>query len=105
MWDILNVYPACAKNYGVDMKTWHNQNQCRSTLISCGYVYTHMYTVYVKYLNICKLSNVCTYTNIDMVFLIWFLINKFYAYDLKCCISMHHLDELLREYDGFLIWN
>ena len=67
MWDILNVYPACTKNYGGDMKTWHSQNQCRNTFIFCGHVYTHMYTFYVKYLNICKLSNVYTYTNIDMV--------------------------------------
>ena len=67
-------------------------------------VYSHVYILcqILKYMQIIQCLHIHKYR---YVFLIWFLINKFYAYDLKCCISMHHLDELLREYDGFLIWN
>lgn len=49
------------KNYGHDMKTRHNQKQCRNRLISCVPVYTHMYTFYVKYMQI--ILNIFTYAN------------------------------------------
>lgn len=75
------------KNYGHDMKTRHNQKQCRNRLISCVPVYTHMYTFYVKYLNTCKLYLISSHMQI------WFPIDKLYAYDSKCYISMHHLGE------------
>ena len=63
-------------------------------------VYSHVYILcqILKYMQIIQCLHIHKYRY-------GFLINKFYAYDLKFCTSMHHLDELLREYDGFLIWN